>query len=303
VRHPAAVALLLVAGVLSAGGCLRAEKHAISRVELAGGTADDNVLLGLGRDKVQALFREALEASGRFELLAPGTKLPPSRRAAALRLELPFTREASREGQDGTWAEVGATVTVERRVDGLASRYEVVALGEHPVGGQADRAAAMQAALHKALAQLAGSADLQLSALDKTDLALQRDLKSNAEPQREFALRVLSDRQHPAVTEVWISRLREGDPEQVRRAMGVLAELRSQRAVKPLIELTRGQQPGFVREVVFLLAQIGGEEAKAYLFTVAQGHDVPELRAAAQQALAELEARPTSLAPTEGATR
>ena len=52
-----------------------------------------------------------------------------------------------------------------------------------------------------------------------------------------------------------------------------------------LIDLSRGKEVGFLQEIVFALGEIGGSEAEAYLFTVAQGHDQPAIQAAAQQAL------------------
>ena len=97
-----------------------------------------------------------------------------------------------------------------------------------------------------------------------------------------------------------IERLRALDLGQIRQAMGALAELREQRAVKPLIELTRGKDPVFVREILFALAQIGGDEAMAYLYTVAQGHDEPALREAAQRALDEVELRRKNAATIQG---
>ena len=52
-----------------------------------------------------------------------------------------------------------------------------------------------------------------------------------------------------------------------------------------LIDLSRGKDVGFLQEIVFALGEIGGSEAEAYLYTVAQGHDQPAIQAAAQQAL------------------
>jgi hypothetical protein len=59
--------------------------------------------------------------------------------------------------------------------------------------------------------------------------------------------------------------------------------------VPELIEISRGKDPGFLRELVYALGAIGGEEAEAYLYTMAQGHDQPAVRDAARQALEEME--------------
>src|SRR5262249_11978653 len=107
----------------------------------------------------------------------------------------------------------------------------------------------------------------------------------------EFAIRSLSARKNPAVEQALVEKLRGNDPEGVRRAIGGLVELKSPSSVPALIELARGKDSGFLREIIFALGSIGGEEAEAYLYTAAQGHDQPAVRAAAQQALDELRGR------------
>jgi hypothetical protein len=62
-------------------------------------------------------------------------------------------------------------------------------------------------------------------------------------------------------------------------------EMRARGAIPALIDLTKGHDAGFLQEVVFAIGEIGGAEAEAYLYTVAQGHDLPAVQAAAQQAL------------------
>ena len=67
--------------------------------------------------------------------------------------------------------------------------------------------------------------------------------------------------------------------------MGALVEMKERAAIPALIDLVKDRETGFVQEVVFAIGEIGGTEAEAYLFTVAQGHDQPAVQAAAQQAL------------------
>ena len=261
-------------------------------MQASGATLQDNGLLGLSASEVTAQLRTALEGSGYFHLLADGEQPPEDAVVSSMSLELPFTRESKKDGREGTFAEVGANLSIRRRVKKETLRYEVVGLGEVRIQNDADRSRAMKAALTSALHQVAQSAHLQLAALDKSDHELIKDLKDPDASTREFAIRVLAERKNPAVVDVLIDRLKTStDADQLRRAMGTLAEMRVQKAVNPLIDLTRGKDPEFVREVVFAIAQIGGDEAMAYLFTVAQGHENPALRDAAQKALDELEHR------------
>jgi HEAT repeat protein len=73
--------------------------------------------------------------------------------------------------------------------------------------------------------------------------------------------------------------------------VGGLVQIGDPKAVPALIELMRGKEPGFSKEVVFAIGAIGGDEAQAYLYTVAQGHEEGPVRQAAQQALDELRER------------
>lgn len=261
-------------------------------VEASGATVRDNGLLGLTSTEVENRLSRALEKSGHFQFLEPTKKAPRDGSSVSLMLELPFTREARKSGRSGIWAEVGATLVIERRVDRETHRYEVVGMGEVEIPKDGDRARAMQEALELAVKQAVDAAHLQLDALRKSDRELVAALESGDAAAEMFALRALTERRNPAAAEALLKRLSPtAEPDEVRQVMGALAEMRDVRAVKPLIELTRGRDASFVREVLFALAQIGGEEAMAYLFTVAQGHDNEALRQAATTALKEVEAR------------
>ena len=62
-------------------------------------------------------------------------------------------------------------------VDDVSVRYEVAGLGEAPIQREEAKPEAMQLALRRVLAQVVSSAHLQLAALDKSDAALERDLR------------------------------------------------------------------------------------------------------------------------------
>jgi hypothetical protein len=279
-------ALLLTACVLLLGACRnQGSRSPVEVVRLSGATLTDNSLLALGPDQVRALLRQQLEATKQFEP-TEGKSLGQSR-PWRMTLELPFTREVLKDEGQHTYAEVGATLVLERFGGDLPERYEVVGLGEIRLDGETPEARrkALREALEAALRQVSESAVLQLAALERNNAALVQDLQATDPRIREFALRTLAERRHPAAAPLLIEQLKSNDADTVRRAIGALVEMRAASAVPALIDLSRGKEVGFLQEIVFALGEIGGAEAEGYLFTVAQGHDQPAIQAAAQQAL------------------
>ncbi|WNG47992.1 HEAT repeat domain-containing protein [Archangium minus] len=280
--------LLVTLVALMLGACRSREpRFPVEQVSLKGATVVDNGLLGWAPSDVQALFADTLRARRHFDLLEEDDKAKRVKGSWSFTLELPFTREALRDGSSYSFAEVGATLALERRGAEGDQRYQVVGLGEVRVEAKdaEARRKALREALRRALAQVAEAAELQMMAADREDAALLQDLQSQDERIREFALRVLAERRNPAAAPLLIRQLQDEDPQVVRQAMGALVEMKARGAVPALIELVKDREIGFVQEVVFAIGELGGTEAEAYLFTVAQGHDQPDVQAAAQQAL------------------
>ncbi|QSQ25613.1 HEAT repeat domain-containing protein [Pyxidicoccus parkwayensis] len=280
-------ALVLASCVVLFGACRsQAPRYPVAPVEVSGSTVKDNALLGLAPEGVATLLTEALKASGRFEPQPEDT--PREKRPWRLTLDVPFTREVLKDGDPRSYAEVGGSLTLERFGGDLPQQYEVVGLGEAPVEEDtpAGRQKAMRVALESVLRQVTSSAVLQLAALDRSDEALVQDLRADDPPTRSVALRTLAERHHPAAAPLLIDQLKDAtDADALRKTMGTLVEMKARSAVPVLIDLARGKDFGFVQEIVFAVGEIGGPEAEAYLYTVAQGHDVPAVQAAAQQAL------------------
>src|SRR5687768_9262724 len=78
------------------------------------------------------------------------------------------------------------------------------------------------------------------------------------------------------------------EPDVVFKTIGALIQIKDPRSVGPLIDSARRRSPIYLGQIIFGVAQIGGREAEAYLFTVASGHADPEVRQSAQDALEEL---------------
>ncbi|MFY1830689.1 HEAT repeat domain-containing protein [Myxococcus fulvus] len=283
-------ALILAFCAVLLGACRsQAPRYPVSPVDVSGATVKDNALLGLAPEGVATLFTLSLKSSGRFEL--KGDEATKDVRPWRLTLDVPFTREVLKDGDPRSFAEVGANLVLERFGGELPQHYEVVGLGEAPVmeDSPAGRQAAMRAALDAVLKQVTDSAVMQLNALERSDDVLVQELRADDARLREFALRTLAERQHPAAAPLLIERLKESsDGDVLRKTIGALVEMKARVAVPALIDLARGKENGFVQELVFAVGEIGGPEAEAYLYTVAQGHDAPAVQAAAQQALETL---------------
>src|SRR5439155_23418467 len=193
---------------------------------------------------------DKLTAKGAF-LFTSAEKPPEGAAPVRMVLSLEFTRESKKDGRDGTWAEVGATMALRPKSDDLA-RYDVIGLGEVKIAGESleQRQAAVRQALAAALEQLVESAKLVLEAAAKKDDELVADLQAKDPRVREFAIRVLSDRGNPAVADALLEKLKGDDADDVRRAIGGLVEIKDPRAVPALIDLARAKDMVFLREII-----------------------------------------------------
>jgi hypothetical protein len=126
----------------------------------------------------------------------------------------------------------------------------------------------------------AGDAQAIVAALDGSD-----------EDLRDEAMRLAGERREKAAVPSLIKRLKSDDHAVRDHAIGALAAIGDQRAVRPLTEVARFRDLTDLPKVLDALATIGGPEARAYLQFVADGHDSQEMRDLAKQALTHLERR------------
>ncbi|MHB1844234.1 MAG: HEAT repeat domain-containing protein [Deltaproteobacteria bacterium] len=290
----------LALGVACLAGCHsrpRPVTFPVSRISVSEATLEGNPALDLTATDFKDRLVTALDRTGRFEpKTGPGGKAS----AASWRChaEVSFTRESD----DATGGDAGASL---RRADvGLAVelspsdsrkdplRAEVTA--QRLFDGAASptaRTKAFRGALDQALAQALTRLLLDLDASGESDAQLISALGSPDAGVRDSAVRQLADRKNPAAVPALIERLHDPDRQVVMRTMGALEALRDPRAVQPLIELTEHQDPAFVAQVVYVLGGIGGTDAEAYLFTLENGSQDAQVRAAAAEATAELHRR------------
>lgn len=303
--RPLLLCAVVLSGVLlTAVGCRTrsAPVHYLDRVEVSVGNGDEESLLALKPDELRSLALERLRPPS-FVVLKPAQAVPEGARVYRAKLELAFLRESAYPDREGRWAEVAATLSLRRLASDDGEHYLVSALAEERVEGHdlEGRQLALRKALSASLDKLASNARAQLDALTKTDSVLVEELQSKDEPVAYYALQTLAERKHPAAVPLLLEQLGSQDLFEVRAAMGSLVELRETKAVPRLIELSRGRDSSFERELLFAISAIGGDEAQAYLYTVAQGHDDPSVSAAAREAFSELQSRSRmkSRAPSE----
>ena len=121
------------------------------------------------------------------------------------------------------------------------------------------------------------------------DRRLLKEAQKPMSPMRFAAMQVLSGRKNKAVFSELLKELQSEEFERIRRAVGFLVELQDQRAAPALADLFLKRGPLLRQEVLYAVAAVGGESAKAFLFTVAQGEDDENLAFQARELLGELE--------------
>jgi hypothetical protein len=196
------------------------------------------------------------------------------------RAEVGVGIELSSPGEDGE--PVHAERVASRLFDGSA---------KGGVEEGSPRNLAFRGALDAALAQAAAQLVLELDAMSESDAQLVADLGSPDGGVRDCAVAQLAERRNPAAVPALIELLRSADHPTVMKALGLLEAMHDQRAVKPLIDLTDKAESELVRQVVYVIGSIGGTEAEAFLFTLENGSQDAQVRAAAAEAAAELRRR------------
>ena len=130
------------------------------------------------------------------------------------------------------------------------------------------------------------------------DEAAVREALAGSDPElRSLAFAVAGERRLTALVPRLIELLHAEDPALRDGAIGALAELRDPRAVKPMTELAKFGDHDMMRRIIDAIGAIGGEDARAYLQFVADGHEHPVIRDLARQALDRLDRRRSGTLP------
>jgi hypothetical protein len=298
---PRRVAPLLLLALLTACPRGKGAPIRISHITVSESTLADNPALAMTALDFRDRLVRALDRTGRFVPLAQADahaeKAAGDKKGSwRCRAELSFTRESDEPLPDGgvslRRAETGVGLQL-AQPDSEVSQLHADATGMRlfdPAVPSA-RTAAFRGALDVALGVAAAQLVVLIDAAGKSDEVLIADLESPDGGVRDAAVRQLADRKNPAAVPALIDRLKDSDRQVVLRAMGALEELRDQRAVRPLIDLTERQDAAFVAQVVYVIGAIGGADAEAFLYTLQNGSPDAQVRVAATEAGAELRRR------------
>jgi hypothetical protein len=272
--------------LVGVAACRRPGAHPVEALEVRlEAPAGEGGRAVLSEGDLGTLLKARISAHGRYRLPDPQEGVGDLRaRGVHLRLTV-----SQGEGRLWLGLESSRRLATGERARFLSSARELL-----PSEGKGEERALegrVLAVLERGIDRTLDDAALHLDALDAPDDTLTAQLRARDEPRGRAALRVLTLRRHPAALKPWMARLESRDDAKVREAVGALVDLKDPRAVPALIELGRRGQSRFLREVIFALESIGGDEAEGYLHTMAQGHDEAWVRAAAETALQTVAAR------------
>jgi hypothetical protein len=280
--------------------CRGQSSYAVDHVVVASSPSMQSLeAAGVGRDTLSATALRVLEKTPGFVAAGKGETSAP-RFLAQVEVERAEVRAGS--GVASASAHVAVTVSLEPLDGGSTLRESGRGSALIDPG-----AAGLRAGLEKAATAAVGAAiksfSMQVAAEHKKGPELLRDLASKDSSVRDHAMRVLAARGDREAVPALVDRLRDPDPAARERVVGALAQLRDPRAVKGLVELAHRRDAPYVAEMARIIGDIGGEDANGWLLTMAYGHPEAVVRAAAQEALAEMKARELHAARTERSSR
>lgn len=240
----------------------------------------------------------AFAAASGLEVLAAGRQAPRGATRYALRVSLEIGALEDQVTKRGNLRALVRAQLAPLEAAAGAQSFAQTALAEHAftVGapgqpnwqGHATRAVRDCVTLVGARVKLAsGDAAAILAALDGKSADLQKE-----------AIHLAAERRLRAAVPPLLRQLHSSDGALRDAAIGALAAIGDERAVRPLTEVAKFNDLTDLPKVLDALAAIGGPEARAYLAFVASGHESAEMRILAQKALGHLERRAQQAAAT-----
>jgi len=279
-------------------GCSRTDEPGREKVAVFG--LDDRVSgapQGVRFDlkRARKMLAESLETSQRIALVSEDA---PGVFRAELIITLASERESTRSEESGVYRAVQVDLSMTRWMDDesqkLYSQGQAF-LVQDP--DKVDRQKGFEQVLQKAIGRAVEMIDLQLASRHLPTERLTELLNSQSSEDRLYVLRALRDRRVPEMMPRIIEMLSDPDPDVAMEAIGVVVAQREQRAAVPLIRMAQGRDKVFLFQIITALAEIQGPVAKGFLFTLAAGHDLPDVRERAKEALSQIERREKDIPP------
>lgn len=143
----------------------------------------------------------------------------------------------------------------------------------------------LEAAVDEAVARLSMAADLWRASDDDVVAAL----SGADEARRGLAIAVAGHhRLKSAVAPLSAIVRGDADDATILQAVGAIVSIGEASAVGALIDAARQRSAPYLKQIIFAVGALGGDEAEAYLFTVKSGHGDPAVRESAGEALEEM---------------
>lgn len=259
---------------------------------------------GIGVDPSLHLDRAALERASveAVEKLGGYTVRKPAEGEVGWQLTVGVQLTAERAARpddagvipkDHVFRAVGVTMKLEalevNKQTGVRERYESEAL----LGRNAAMLDPFDALTEDAIREAARYIGLELELARASEEEIARKLDDKDLHVRARAIVIAGERKLKSAVPALIKIVSDDAVplDITAKAIGALVAIGDERAVGPLIDSARRRPAAYLGQILFGVAQIGGKEAEAYLYTVASGHADPEVRRNAEDALADLKRR------------
>lgn len=289
------VALTALPSACSLRAC-SADDQPITYVDIVDSTKDDpHAPATLDRKKLEASIAEAMKRWPGFAFRA--AKKDEVSWQLDVRIELMTERTAIPEGdEDPASVEgmkrrtIGGTMDLHALgVRTTQNRFVAEVLYAKNVDPKVD----FDEVARQAILAMADRVRFGIELKDESPETIVKMLSSEDEQRRLAAIAIIAERKLTAAIPRLSDMVRDQEQKDkvLLAAIGALVAIDDPSAVPALIDAGRQRPPGFLAPILFGIAKLGGRDAKGYLFTVASGHPVEALRAVAQEALDELEAR------------
>jgi hypothetical protein len=283
----------------SCGSCGRGSNAVVDVQVLDRMTVLQGSPIKIDHDVLERNARDAVKALGGFELREG--KPTDNQWQLTVEVELAGEREAREpdggaliEGQMHKAVRVAMSLVELKRAEGSSGtgatdRFDTEATIERDVPKGTTYDALAADAVQEGAEALRAAIELR----DASDSKVIDALSSKNHGTRLRAIGISGERKLKNAVPPLVEIVKNEDEDQgaVLKAIGALVAIGDDRAVGALIDAGRRRSNAYLNQILFAVAALGGKEAEAYLFTVANGHADPEVRKNANDALEELSRR------------